>query len=102
MEMRCEMADPLDQKGGSIRHADVQGEALTYQSRHGVLMFEHIRAGNNAARAVTEHVDRQTRMCRSRDRNQLVDVAGIVREAVDEETLAVRAAATSQVERIRR
>src|SRR4030095_386701 len=33
---------------------------------------------------------------------QLVDIAGIVREALDEETLAVRAAATSQIERISR
>src|SRR5215813_3446386 len=102
MEMRCQMAYPLDQQGGNFRHTDVQGEALTYQSRNGVLMFENIRAGNNAARAVTEHVDRQAGIRRSRDRHQLVDIAGIVREALDEETLAVRAAATSQIERISR
>src|SRR5262245_54198512 len=102
MEMRCQMADTLDQECGGIRHTDVQGEALTYQSRNGVLMFEDIRAGNNAARAVTEHVDWQAGICRSRNRNQLVDIAGIVREALDEETLAVGASATYQIERISR
>src|SRR5262249_8084826 len=102
MEMRCQMAYPLDQQSRSIRHTDVQGEALTYQSRNGVLMFENIRAGNNAARAVTEHIDGQAGIRRSRDRDQLVDIAGIVREALDEETLAVRAAPTSQIERMSR
>src|SRR5262245_45231000 len=102
MEMRCQMAETLDQQCRSIRHTNVQREALTYQSRNGVLMFENIRAGNNTARAVTEHVDWQAGICRPRDRNQLVDIAGIVREALDEETLAVRAAATSQIERISR
>src|SRR5215510_14044943 len=102
MEMRCQMAETLDQQCRRIRHTDVEGEALTYQSRNGVLMFENIRAGNNAARAVTEHVNWQAGICRSRDRNQLVHIAGIVREALDEETLAVRATATSQIERISR
>src|SRR5262245_54201716 len=65
-------------------------------------MLEYVRAGDNAARAVTEHVDRQAGILRSCDPDQLVDIAGIVRELLDEETLAARSAATSQIERISR
>src|SRR5712664_2573131 len=93
------MAYALDQQRGSIRHTDVQSEALTHQSGNGVLMLENVRAGNNAARTMTEHVDRQAGMCGSRDLNQLVDITGVVRELLDEEALAARPAAPSQIER---
>src|SRR6185369_15283022 len=65
-------------------------------------MFENIRAGDNAARAVTKHVDRQARVFCPCDLNQLVDITGIVRKLVDVKTLAVRTPATSEIERISR
>src|SRR5687767_10520007 len=95
--MRCYVAYTLDQQCRGVGKADIQRKALAYQSRDLVLMFENVRAGDNAARTVTKHEDRNARIFRPCDLNQFVHVAQIVRKLLDVKSLAFRLASTAEV-----
>ena len=59
---RVASVDDLQRKMNEMRKANVERKALTYEPGDLVLVFEHIRARDHAARTVAEHIDRQSRI----------------------------------------
>src|SRR5687768_15526309 len=63
-------------------------------------MFEYIRARDNAARTVTEHVHRQAGIFSPCDLDQLVYITQVVRKLLDVKSLAFRLAPAAEVQSV--
>jgi hypothetical protein len=97
-EPRRDMADALDRGEHEARRRDLEGEALADQPGDLRLVVERVGAGDDAARAVAQHVDGQPRMTLLRDPGQPAQVGDVVGDVLHIEALAVRLAAAAQVE----
>ena len=91
---------PLDKREGEIRCRQLKGDALADQPGELCRVPGSVEARDDATRAVPEHERRQRRFARSRQFDERGNVAHIVAELLDIESLAVRFAPTTQIERV--
>jgi len=92
-----DVAQPFENRESEVGRGQFMRKAFAYQPRQLGLMVEGVKAGDNAACAVTEEEHWQAwlpQLYGGRDRFHIMDV---VFKSIDVEALAVRLAATSEI-----
>src|SRR5262245_35878772 len=94
------MTQTFENSKGKIRSRDLEGEVLTDESCKLLLMLDGVSAGDDAAGAVTQQENGQTRFAAFCQCDESRNVADVVRELIDVETVAVGFSASAQVQRV--
>ena len=87
--VRGHMAEAFEDREGKIWRRHFVGKALADQPRELRWMLERVDAGDDAACAVAEQKQGQSRFARFRQRHERGGVADIVRKFLDVEALAI-------------
>src|SRR5450432_537059 len=102
MGVREDVAQSLERGEGKVGRRHLESETLADQAPKLGLVLKCIHTGNDAAGAVAKQENRQSRFSCFRSLRNDVDVADIIGEGLDVETLAVGLAASTQVNGINR
>src|SRR4051794_10769453 len=97
MRVRREVAQAPQRSEGKIRCRDLEREALADQPGQLGLMIKGVETCNDAAGAVPEKVNRQSRMGGDGERYNAADIGCVLGEAVDVEALAIGLAAAAKI-----
>jgi hypothetical protein len=93
---------PLDRRQHEARGGHLEGEALANQTVDLVLVVERQRAGDDAAGAVAEQIERQGGVSLPGDGDQTADVGDVLGDILDVEALALGPAAAAQIDSVGR
>src|SRR5215510_3536515 len=94
------VADPFEYRHGDVRCRYLIREVLTDEAGDLVLVFQGIAAGDHTPGAVTEQEHRPARLARLDDVDEGREIPGPIRELLDEEALALGAAAAAMIQRV--
>src|SRR5262245_6350096 len=96
------MAESFEHREREVRRGYLMREVLANEPRQLRLMIERVYAGHDAAGAMSEQEDRQSRLTRFGERYHRRGIALPITHAVDEKPLAVRFSAAAQITRVDR
>src|SRR5277367_2726669 len=100
MRMRRKVTQAFENRERKIGRWQLMRETLADQPRQLSLVFESVKASDDASRAVTKHEDGQARVPRFYDGRNCLDVTDAVFKGFDIEALAIRISATPQIHRV--